>query len=66
MDWTFEQFLVDVGFRSDEYTYTREELRHPLAIEHYRKCFRGGMGAYKALLYLENIITEIRTKQEKP
>lgn len=47
---TEEQYLITVGIRSLEYTYTDEELFSNL--EYFKKCHRRGLSAYKALLFL--------------
>ena len=50
MNCTFEQYLIDVGVRSAEYTYEREELGNH--VEYFRRCWKNGLSAYKALLFL--------------
>jgi hypothetical protein len=47
---TEEQYLIMVGIRSIEYSYTDEELFNNL--EYFKKCHRRGLSAYKALLFL--------------
>lgn len=50
MKKTFEHYLIMVGIRSLEYTYTDAELFNN--IEHFRTCYKKGLSAYKALLLL--------------
>jgi hypothetical protein len=47
---TEEQYLITVGIRSLEYTYTDKELFSNL--DYFKKCHRRGLSAYKALLFL--------------
>jgi hypothetical protein len=50
MDCTFEEYCVNIGIRSLEYTYDVSTImKH---IDHFRDCHRRGFSAYKALLYL--------------
>ena len=46
----FNKYLIMVGIRSAEFSHTDEELFNN--IEYFRKCFNEGLGAYKALLFL--------------
>ena len=57
MNCTFQQYLIDVGVRSSEYTYEREELiKH---VRYFKKCWKSDLSAYKALLFLTDHIKEI-------
>ena len=57
MECTFQQYLIDVGVRSSEYTYEREELiKH---VQYFKKCWKSDLSAYKALLFLYDHIIEI-------
>lgn len=51
MDTTFEDYLLEVGIRALEYTYTDNELSaaHP----YFHACWESGLSPYKALLFLE-------------
>lgn len=46
----FDRYLIMVGIRSLEYTYTDDELFDN--IEYFRECMNKGLSAYKALLFL--------------
>lgn len=50
MKRTFDHYLIMVGIRSLEYTYTDEEIFSN--IEHFKMCYKRGISAYKALLLL--------------
>ncbi len=50
MDNSFEKYLIVVGIRSLEYTYSDEILFNN--IEYFRKCYEDNLSAYKALLFL--------------
>jgi hypothetical protein len=45
-----EQYLIMVGIRSLEFTYTDEELFNN--VEYFKRCLKRGLSAYKALLFL--------------
>lgn len=49
---SFEQYLIMVGIRSEEYSYPDNELFDN--IEYFKKCHYIGLSAYKALLYLND------------
>jgi hypothetical protein len=50
MDCTFEEYCINIGIRSLEYTYDVPTImKH---IDFFRDCHRRGLSAYKALLYL--------------
>ena len=53
---TFENYLIMVGIRSLEYTYTDEELFE--GVELFKKCYEKHIGAYYALLYLNDYIKD--------
>jgi hypothetical protein len=48
----FEHYLIEVGIRSLEYTYTDAELYSN--IEYFKKCFNDHLSSYKALLFLND------------
>ena len=50
MTCTFEQYLIMVGTRSSEFTYSYEVLCEN--IEYFRDSWQRGVGAYKALTFL--------------
>ena len=50
MKRTFEDYLIMVGIRSDDYTYTDEQIFGNT--EYFRKCYNDNLSAYKALLFL--------------
>lgn len=51
---TFAAYLIMVGIRSAEYTYTDEELFGNT--KYFRKCYNANLSAYKALLFLDDYI----------
>jgi hypothetical protein len=51
---TLETYLMKVGIRSSEYTYTDQELFQN--IEYFRRCHNADLSAYKALLFLSDHI----------
>ena len=53
---TFENYLIMVGIRSSEYTYTDEELF--ASIDFFKECYDRHMGAYYALLFLNDRLIE--------
>lgn len=54
MDKTFASYLIMVGIRSSEYTYTNEQLFDNT--KYFRKCYNANLSAYKALLFLHDYI----------
>lgn len=54
MNWTFQKYLLDVGIRSSEYTYERDVLW--ANIPYFKDCFKNGLSAYKALLFLHDYL----------
>ena len=54
---TFENYLIMVGIRSIEYTYTEDELFDN--IDYFKKCYKDNLSAYKALLFLYYHLLEI-------
>ena len=56
MDTTFEKYLIMVGIRSHEYTYTDEQLFEN--IEYFKKCYELNFSPYKALLFLNDALME--------
>ncbi len=51
---SFENYLIMIGIRSLEYTYTDEQLFENKKF--FKECYLHGMGAYKALLFLEDYL----------
>ena len=51
---TFAAYLIMVGIRSAEYTYTDEQLFSNT--KYFRKCYNVNLSAYKALLFLGDYI----------
>jgi len=51
---THEEYLIDVGIRSSEYTYERELLRQHS--NYFKKCCDSGLSAYKALLFFDDYL----------
>jgi hypothetical protein len=60
----FEYYLIEVGIRSLEYTYTDAELYSN--IEHFKKCFNDHISSYKALLMLNDHLPSITEKVIPP
>lgn len=52
----FEHYLLMVGIRSLEYTYTDKQLFQN--IEYFRKCQKDHLSPYKALLFLNDHLAE--------
>lgn len=48
----FDRYLIMVGIRSHEYSYTDEELFNN--IEYFKRCCIEGLSAYKSLLFLND------------
>ena len=53
---TFENYLIMIGIRSLEYTYTDEELFENK--EFFKKCYDRHIGAYYSLLQLHDYIKD--------
>jgi hypothetical protein len=53
---TFEQYLIAVGIRSEEFTFKNDELFHNT--KHFKKCWKDGLSPYKALLFLSDQINK--------
>ena len=49
---TFENYLIMVGIRAAEYTYTDEQIMDNT--EYFRKCYNDNLSEYKALLFLND------------
>ncbi len=47
---SFEKYMLLVGIRSVEYSYSAEKLAD--SIEHFRECFNSHTSPYNALLFL--------------
>ena len=63
MKRSFEDYLIMVGIRSFEYTYTDEQLFGNT--EYFKKCYRNNLSEYKALLFLQDYMEENRSENEK-
>ena len=51
---TQDEYLIDVGIRSSEYTYERELLRENA--EYFKRCWASNLSAYKALLFFGDFL----------
>ena len=58
MKRTFEDYLIMVGIRSSEYTYTDEQIFGNS--EYFKKCYKDNLSAYKALLFLYDHLNEVQ------
>lgn len=56
MKRTFENYLIMVGIRMDDYTYTDEQVMDNT--EYFRECYHDNLSAYKALLFLQDHLNE--------
>lgn len=56
MKYTFEMYLIDVGDRSHEYTYSKDVLYDN--IEYFKGTHKSGLSAYKALLFLHDYLED--------
>ena len=62
-EFSFEKYLIMVGIRSAEYTYSDEELYNN--INHFKECYDKNIGAYTALLLLsDNLMEESNVNNE--
>lgn len=52
----FEDYLILIGIRSLEYTYTDEVLFENK--DYFKKCYNQNLSAYKALLFLYDYLNE--------
>ena len=59
---SFEKYLIYLGIRSNEYTYDLEELFDNL--DYFKECFNRRLSCYKALLFLNDYLTEKQNKNE--
>jgi len=53
----FGRYLITIGTRSSEYTYTSNQLMQ--GIPHFKSCYNSGLSEYKALLFLEDYLESI-------
>jgi hypothetical protein len=53
---TFEQYLINVGIRSSEFTYEDEILFQN--VKYFKKCWKQQLSPYKALLFLNDEINK--------
>jgi hypothetical protein len=53
---SFEDYLILIGIRSLEYTYTDEVLFENK--DYFKKCYKQNLSAYKALLCLYDYLNE--------
>ena len=51
---TFEQYLIEIGIRSSEFTFNNDELLHNT--KYFKKCWKSNLSPYKALLFLNDEI----------
>ena len=51
---SFEDYLIMIGIRSLEYTYTDEVLFTNK--DYFKKCYKQNLSAYKALLFLHDYL----------
>jgi len=57
----FHKYLIMIGIRSLEYGYSDEQLfQH---VNYFRKCHKQHLSAYKALLFLQSHIEELKLKE---
>lgn len=49
---TFEEYLIMVGIRSHEFTYSEQIIFEN--IDYFKECFKDNLSAYKALLFLDD------------
>lgn len=54
MDKSFKNYLIEIGIRSNEYTYTDKQLFENK--KYFKECFNNGLSPYKALLFLFDYI----------
>ena len=54
MENSFEEYLIKVGIRSDEFGCSEEEILDN--VEYFKKCYEIELSAYKALLFLRDYI----------
>lgn len=52
------RYLIMIGIRSLEFTYTDEQLF--ANVEYFDKCRKSGLSAYKALLFLQDYLADVR------
>lgn len=62
MKLTFEDYLIMVGIRSADYTYTDEQIFGNT--EYFRKCYKDNLSAYKALLFLHDYLQEVEARDK--
>lgn len=55
-----ERYLINVGIRSAEFTYTDEQLTENL--DYFKECFKSGLSEYKALVFLNDHIIKNENK----
>jgi len=56
MKRTFENYLIMVGIRAIDFTYTDDQIMDNA--EYFRDCYKFQMSAYKALLFLHDHLKE--------
>jgi len=62
MKLTFEDYLIMVGIRSADYTYTDEQIFGNT--EYFKKCYTDNLSAYKALLFLHDYLQDADASTE--
>ena len=63
MKRTFENYLIMVGIRTADYTYTDEQIFDNT--EYFKKCYDDNLSAYKALLFLHDHLQEVEARDEQ-
>lgn len=66
MNCTFEEYCINIGIRSLEFTYDVSTIMEH--IRFFRDCYNNDLSAYKALLYLNAHIEHLagRNSVQKP
>lgn len=54
MNKQFNQYLIAIGIRSHEYTYTDQQLYDNT--DYFYSCFKADISPYKALLFLSSYL----------
>lgn len=59
----FEQYLINVGVRSAEYSYPEELLFEH--IDYFKNCYKEHLSAYKALLFFRDYLEDLEEKKSE-